>query len=68
MQNVLEAKSVVLVSTTELQVQLSRLREAIPELEELQHAYSPADPRREVIELSLTSAKRAVTFLENSNV
>ena len=68
MHNVMEAKSVVLVSTTELQVQLSRLREAIPELEELQHAYAPADPRREVVELSLSSAKRAVEFLEQANV
>lgn len=61
--NVLEAKSVVLISTTELDYQLNRLREAIPELEELTHAYAPTDPRREPIEIALTSAKQAEAWL-----
>lgn len=63
MSNVLRAKSVVLVSTSELDRQLDRLREAIPELEELTRAYAPTDPRREVIEITLAGAQQAEAWL-----
>jgi len=63
MLNVLDAKSVVLVSTEELAATLERLRSAIPELEELVHAYSPADPRRLDLETTIVGAKRAEEWL-----
>ena len=63
MLNVLEAKSVVLISTQELSVTLERLRAAIPELEELVEAYAPADPRRADLETTISGARRAEAWL-----
>ena len=58
-----DAKTVVLISTCELEVQLERLRATIPELEELVNAYSPADPRRADLETTIMGARRAEEWL-----
>lgn len=68
MENTLNAKSVVLISTLELQTQLNRLKAQTAALEDLQHAYADNDPRREVCQIALSSARQAVQFLEDSNV
>jgi len=49
MQNALSAKSVVLVSTTNIAASLRRIREAIPELKTLLESLCEQDPRFEQV-------------------
>jgi len=64
--NILEAKSVVLVSTTEIEAQITRLQNAIPELRRLRRSLAPNDPRAAVVREALRSAKIAEAWLSEA--
>ena len=63
MQNALSVKSVVLVSTSKLEEQLTRIRVALPALQEVRAAMAPTDPRREILDLTIAASEQAEEWL-----
>ncbi len=66
MQNILEAKSVVLVSTTELHEQLARLEDSLPQVRELVESTCPNDPAYDDRADMLLSTVTAIVWLREA--